>query len=311
MAEAEQTEPQSPQGWQSDKLRQGLSVLESAGDNPILLGNALLNLHGALEDYLRDWIARHPYLPFEVRNGDRHGVTWPVIRKCVTNYSSLPDDLYELPEWAYRFSKQRNDVAHGGPFIGERSELEQYAQIIALALRTEIPQTECRGQPVTLSARALGATTRAPVISRPHRTGPRRSGSGVGNVFLFVLTAGLLFVVWHFIDLGPKRRLDTPVLASVSRPEPEPSSLVSEAPTATVKPKRKSGLPSTRPPKPSATASTTTESTAEPLPDLDLLKPPSTAPTTKSTSQPVDLTAADLDALRGVRRTEPSDSKRQ
>lgn len=306
MAEAEQTEPQGPQGWQSDKLRQGLSVLESAGDNPILLGNALLNLHGALEDYLREWISRHPYLPIEVRNGDRHGVTWPVIRKCVTNYSRLPDELYELPEWAYRFSKQRNDVAHGGPFVGERSELEQYAQIIALALRTQIPQTECRGQPVTLSARAVGTTTRTPVVFRSHRTGPRRSSSGFGNAFLFVLTAGLLFVVWHFIDLGPKRRLDTPVLASVVRLEPEPSSLVTEAPSATAKPKRKSAPP-TRPNKPSNTASTPTET----LPDLELLKPPSAAPTTKSTSQPVDLTAADLDALRGVRRPEPSDSKRQ
>ena len=46
-----------------DKLQLGLERLSRAGDDLDLLGLALISLHGALEDYFRNWLSTNPSVP--------------------------------------------------------------------------------------------------------------------------------------------------------------------------------------------------------------------------------------------------------
>jgi len=86
----------------NDKLFRGLSRLETAGHERDALGFALAALHGALEDFLRLWVAGHAYVPESSRAAalDRGAFSWKDLLAHLREYGRLTDDLGDLPNLA-------------------------------------------------------------------------------------------------------------------------------------------------------------------------------------------------------------------
>src|SRR5690349_20695439 len=113
----------------ADKLAQGLRRLQQAGDNPDLLGPALLSLHGALEDHFRAWLAAQRRFPAEQRDtlANRQQVNWDKLIEWMQRYGGLSDDIVRRIRQANRL---RQEVAHGGRYSGTRGFLEGYAALV-------------------------------------------------------------------------------------------------------------------------------------------------------------------------------------
>jgi hypothetical protein len=118
-----------------EKLQLGLQRLEQSGDNPDLLGIALVTLHGALEDYFRDSLAANPDLPYEQQMlvQDRRQVQWKDLLELIQQYGGLSDaDCRRVMQ----ANRQRQIVAHGGRYQGTRVELTQYAYLVQSLIDT-------------------------------------------------------------------------------------------------------------------------------------------------------------------------------
>ena len=112
-----------------EKLQLGLQRLSKAGDDPDLLGLALISLHGALEDYFRNWLSTNPSVPPSEREAvlDARRMQWKGLLDLMQRYGSLNDNQRR---YIFRMNRLRQDVGHGGQFTGTRSELENYANFV-------------------------------------------------------------------------------------------------------------------------------------------------------------------------------------
>jgi DnaJ-class molecular chaperone len=121
-----------------EKLKRGLELLKKAGSDRDLLGLALISLHGALEDYFRDWLASSPKVPTseQIRAKDKKQVQWLELLELMQKYNSLKqgDRSYIL-----RMNKLRQEVGHGNPYTGGQKELESYAGYVRRYLAQEQP----------------------------------------------------------------------------------------------------------------------------------------------------------------------------
>lgn len=113
----------------TEKFQRGLQRLAEAGDNRDDLGQALLSLHGALEDYCREWLAGNPQVSPEERAAvlDRQQVQWKSLLDLMRTHASLSEQDRRT---VLAMNSLRQRVAHGDSFNGTRQELESYAAFI-------------------------------------------------------------------------------------------------------------------------------------------------------------------------------------
>ncbi|MCA9902150.1 MAG: SH3 domain-containing protein [Anaerolineales bacterium] len=108
----------------SEKLREGLELLEAADNNEKFLGTALLSLHAALEDYFRERLAAD-IAPLEQAQSGRVG--WQTLIDLWENRFSLSNQDKRI---ILAKNTVRNKVAHGDSYTLSRSEMEEYAQFV-------------------------------------------------------------------------------------------------------------------------------------------------------------------------------------
>ncbi len=106
-------------------LQNGVNQLARAGNDKALLGMALINLHAALETYLRKELASEISL-YEASEEKKH-TTWPDLINLWENNRGLPrSDRDRL----FQHNSLRNAIAHGDPFTISRSQVEAYARFV-------------------------------------------------------------------------------------------------------------------------------------------------------------------------------------
>lgn len=73
------------------KLEQGKNRLEQAGNEPVMLGSALISLHGALEDYIRFFAVTQPEIALDQQKEilDRRQTQWQQLLDFAETYSLI------------------------------------------------------------------------------------------------------------------------------------------------------------------------------------------------------------------------------
>ncbi len=113
----------------SDKVRIGWERLQKAGNDPELLGYALVSFHGALEDYFRDWLAANPSVDAQTRYKvlDRQAVHWQELMDLMQQYGNLN---YEARRHILNANKLYQEVTQGNRFQGTRVDVEDYGKFV-------------------------------------------------------------------------------------------------------------------------------------------------------------------------------------
>lgn len=111
------------------QLEAGRRLLTEAGDDPQQLGMALLRLHSALEELLREWLSQAPELDravcAAVMRG--HDVKWPQLLDLLIDLGELPDaDARSLRCW----NRLRNEFAHRGSCACSRADVVAYESLV-------------------------------------------------------------------------------------------------------------------------------------------------------------------------------------
>ena len=116
-----------------EKLKDGFDRLRTAGDNPDLLGLALLGFHGALEDHFRGVLEFTSTLSSaqRARVQDTRQVQWKELIDLMQQHHHLNA---RHKDWILSTNKFRQEFAHGGRFSGTRREVERYGEFV----RTQI-----------------------------------------------------------------------------------------------------------------------------------------------------------------------------
>jgi hypothetical protein len=111
------------------KLQTGLKRLSEAGDNPSLLGSALVSIHGALEDHFRALLTNNRSLTATQRLAvaDRQKTQWVQLLDLLEQYENLPPSERKA---ILRFNNLRQGFAHGDEFEGSANEVEEYAAYV-------------------------------------------------------------------------------------------------------------------------------------------------------------------------------------
>ena len=124
-----QTQSAQKTRQKQEKLQLGLERLSKAGNDPDLLGLALISLHGALEDSFRNWLSSNSSVPPLERKAvlDARQIQWKGLLDLMQQYSSLSNDRRE---YIFRMNRLRQNVGHGDRFTGTRSDLENYADFV-------------------------------------------------------------------------------------------------------------------------------------------------------------------------------------
>lgn len=115
------------------KLQRGIDNLQDAGNNPDLLGVALLVFHAALEDHFRDVLESTSALPAtqRARVRDKRQVQWMQLVDLMQQYHRLSNTHRH---WILSTNRFRQEFAHGSKFNGNRREVERYGAFV----RTQI-----------------------------------------------------------------------------------------------------------------------------------------------------------------------------
>ncbi|MDX6447102.1 MAG: hypothetical protein QOH71_4176 [Blastocatellia bacterium] len=106
-----------------------MNRLSEAGNNPSLLGSALVSIHGALEDYIRGKLANNSRLSSAQRTSatDKQKTQWMQLLDWTEQYDGLAAiDRQRI----LRFNGMRQRFAHGEEFTGTRREIEEYAVFV-------------------------------------------------------------------------------------------------------------------------------------------------------------------------------------
>jgi hypothetical protein len=178
-----------------EKLRRGVVRLETAGDDRGLLGQALLMIHGALEDSFRDRLARNTALDPQLRAQVREvqHVQWKQLLDLMTMHGGLsPSDKRTIQ----RMNSLRQGFAHGGEYTGTRHELVAYAELVQRLTQFR-PATRSAPPPIPF----VPPTT--PASASPARARPRR-----GRTFVRVLAVLALLFAAAVLFVGTTRPSD-------------------------------------------------------------------------------------------------------
>ncbi|MFQ3630212.1 SH3 domain-containing protein [Roseiflexus sp.] len=113
----------------TEKLYRGLRLLATAGEDRVIVGYALICIHGALEDRFRAWLAANPDVPSEERAAviDRRRVQWEGLLNMMRTYGDLHDGAVQTIR---RMNDARQRVAHGDELKGTRQDVEKYAVFV-------------------------------------------------------------------------------------------------------------------------------------------------------------------------------------
>lgn len=190
------------------KIKNGLKILNRAGDDQALLGLSLLSIHGALEDFFRNYILKSTHVAEEDRNrvSDHGAVQWKGLLNLMEKYGGLSTAEKNFISQMNIFRQQ---VAHGNAFTGDRQQLENYADYVlkTLGISVDIKVTttrdvveillgwltlKLRTLPVTLvlvAAANLGLFTVLKIITRGRSEYPVNTFFYVSLITLF-LTIG-------------------------------------------------------------------------------------------------------------------------
>lgn len=119
------------------KLREGLQILAGASqEDTRSLNDALLKIHGALEDFVRlELAAKAPDLQAEVES---KRTTWKTLIEYARERLGFTD--YEIRTISDA-NTQRQKVAHGGNYTGSLSELVSYAEFVRRHMNIGKPST--------------------------------------------------------------------------------------------------------------------------------------------------------------------------
>jgi hypothetical protein len=130
----------------SHKLQLAQERLEKAGDDPEILGTALVSFHGALEDYFREWLGNNNSVPVEQRQRvkDRKQVQWKELIDLMQEHGSLTK---EARNKILAANGWRQEVAHGDRFRGSKADVVAYAQLVEKLTNTAISQTSTTTTP--------------------------------------------------------------------------------------------------------------------------------------------------------------------
>lgn len=111
------------------KLRTGLKRLSEAGDNPSLLGSALVSIHGALEDHFRSLLSSHKSLTASQRItvADRQKTQWIQLLDLLEQHEEITASDRQT---ILRFNNLRQSFAHGDEFDGTAREVQEYATFV-------------------------------------------------------------------------------------------------------------------------------------------------------------------------------------
>jgi hypothetical protein len=112
-----------------EKLRRGFDLAERANGDGDTLGVALLALHGALEDHLDEALRRLPDLAPE----ERQALEDPAYGWVTRANLALRHELVtrEQRQAILDANSQRQEFAHGDPFVGGQRALDNYATLVA------------------------------------------------------------------------------------------------------------------------------------------------------------------------------------
>ena len=148
---------------EADKLELGFQRLANAGQDSDQLGQALLSLHGGLEDYFRDWLIRSKTVPYDVqvRAQDRRQVQWKELLDLMQQYGGVGSDYRTIQ----RMNAFRQDVAHGAAFRGTRQGMEAYATLVRRITHTSASPRASAARPPAIPAPPVSVAVR-PVLSR-------------------------------------------------------------------------------------------------------------------------------------------------
>ncbi len=113
----------------SDKLQLGWERFQKAGNDPELLGYALISFHGALEDYFRDWLSNNNFIDPQIRHRvqDKQQVQWKELIDLMQQYGGVS---LETRNSILNANRLRQQVAHGSRFSGTRADVEAYANLV-------------------------------------------------------------------------------------------------------------------------------------------------------------------------------------
>lgn len=123
-----------------NKFQIGIERLSKAGNDPDFLGMALISLHGALEDYFRDWLSSNSSVPPSIREIviDTRKTHWKGLLDLMQQYGGLKD---HQRNYIFHINKLRRNVGHGGRYTGTRFELEKYADFVRGFVASESSST--------------------------------------------------------------------------------------------------------------------------------------------------------------------------
>jgi hypothetical protein len=111
------------------RLERGVAIFRRAGDDPALLGAALLAFHGALERFLDDEITGQPDLGAPERELLSKGrLGWPTRAELATRYGLLAP---EQRDRALRAARARLVIARGDEFGWSAEEVAAYGRLAA------------------------------------------------------------------------------------------------------------------------------------------------------------------------------------
>lgn len=171
-----------------EKLYRGLRLLATAGEDRVIVGYALICIHGALEDRFRAWLAANPDVPFEERAAvtDRRRVQWEGLLNMMRTYGDLHDGDVQTIR---RMNDVRQRVAHGDELKGTCQDVERYAVLVKRLMG--IPDT---AEPAAAS-QSTDQSVSTPVI--PHlRKGmdaPTVSWRSWSGAFLLLIVADVVY----------------------------------------------------------------------------------------------------------------------
>jgi hypothetical protein len=200
-------------------LRKGRATLASAGENRVLLGSALIDIHSALERAFRDRLLYDERVPEEIRTRvSSKEVNWPGLVALMQSYSGLRE---EDGETILRFNQMRNGIVHyGQTYRGTRQELERYARLVETLIAERQPSFDDAAisdelYEASLAMLSVGSPTKRPPDEAAQPPAPQQTSrsqaprtpdvrpSGYGQrrqegdrLWIVVLVLVIIFVVW-------------------------------------------------------------------------------------------------------------------
>jgi hypothetical protein len=149
-----------------EKLRRGFDIAARANGDGDALGVALLALHGALEDHLDEALRQLPDLAPEDRQAlEDPAAGWVTRANLALRYGLV---TREQRQAILDANRQRQEFAHGDPFVSGQRALDNYANLVAglvgrrpTAAHPDRPAAQRPARAVAPTAATAPARTRA------------------------------------------------------------------------------------------------------------------------------------------------------